>query len=266
MGGRGAAGAGWRRARREVIPARKHRLFRWWFSRHARGRLRQCFSAVRAEGLDHLRAALAAGPVLIVSNHTSWWDPLVVLYLTEHTLRCDGHAMMDAGNLLRLPFFAMVGAFGVDLANPSDGAGAMRYAARLLSAPGRMVWVFPQGRERPVTERPLGFRAGSAEVARVARCVTVPIGLRYEHRGAERPELLMSIGQALPWTKDVTAARAAHEAAVTARLDALDAALREGGTEGFEVLEATGPGAAARWAERALVAMTRPWAVKALRG
>ena len=31
-----------------------------------------------------------------------------------------------------------------------------------------MVWVFPQGRERSVTERPLGFRAGSAEVARVA--------------------------------------------------------------------------------------------------
>ena len=137
-----------------MIPARKHRLFRWWFGGHARARLRAGFSAVRAEGMDHLRAALAAGPVLIV------------LYLTEHALRCDGHAMMDAQNLQRLPFFAMVGAFGVDLANPSDGASAMRYAARLLNAPGRMVWVFPQGRERPVTERPLAFRAGSAEVAR----------------------------------------------------------------------------------------------------
>ena len=132
-----------------MIPARKHRLFRWWFSGHARSRLRAAFSAVRAEGMDHLRAALAAGPALIVSNHTSWWDPMVVLYLTERVLRCDGHAMMDAANLRRLPFFAMVGAFGVDLADPADGASAMRYAARLLSAPGRMVWVFPQGRERP---------------------------------------------------------------------------------------------------------------------
>lgn len=240
-----------------MIPARKHGLFRWWFSGHARARLRASFSAVRAEGMDHLRAALAAGPALIVSNHTSWWDPMVVLYLTERVLRCDGHAMMDADNLRRLPFFAMVGAFGVDPASPSDGASAMRYAARLLDAPGRMVWVFPQGRERPVTERPLGFRPGSAEVARVARCVTVPIGLRYEHRGHERPELLMSIGEPLPWTKDVAGARAAHEAAVTARLDRLEAALGDGSADGFEALEQGGPSAAARWAEAALAAITR---------
>jgi 1-acyl-sn-glycerol-3-phosphate acyltransferase len=245
-----------------VIPARKNALFRWWFARHARGRLRACFAAVRVEGLEHLRAALAAGPALIISNHTSWWDPLVVLYLTEHVLRCDGHAMMDAVNLQRLPFFALVGAFGVDLADPSDGASAMRYAARLLNAPGRMVWVFPQGRERPVTERPLGFRPGSAEVARVAKCATVPIGLRYEHRSDERPELLISIGESLPWTKDVTSARAAHEAAVTARLDRLDAALRDGSAAAFATLEATPLGAAARLAERMLVALTRPWALK----
>lgn len=246
-----------------MIPARKHRLFRWWFSGHARARIRASFSAVRAEGMDHLRAALASGPVLIVSNHTSWWDPMVVLYLTERVLRCDGHAMMDAGNLRRLPFFAMVGAFGVDLSDPSDGASAMRYAARLLNAPGRMVWVFPQGRERPVTERPLGFRPGSAEVARVAKSVTVPIGLRYEHRGSERPELLMSIGEPLPWTKDVAAARASHEAAVTARLDRLDEALRDGSADGFEALERMDIGAAAQRAERALAAITRPWALGA---
>ncbi len=244
-----------------MIPTRKHRLFRWWFSGHARSRLQQSFSAVRAEGMDHLRAALAAGPVLIVSNHTSWWDPMVVLYLTEHVLRCDGHAMMDAANLRRLPFFAMVGAFGVDLENPSDGASAIRYAARLLNAPGRMVWVFPQGRERPVTERPLGFRPGSAEVARVAKCVTVPIGLRYEHRGNERPELLMSIGEAIPWTKDVAAGRATHEAAVTSRLERLEAALGEGSAAGFEVLESTAVSAVARVAEAVLVWLTRPWAL-----
>ena len=37
-----------------------------------------------------------------------------------------------------------------------DGASAMRYAARLLDRPRRLVWIFPQGAERPVTLRPLG--------------------------------------------------------------------------------------------------------------
>ena len=115
-----------------MIPARKGRLFRAWFAGHARTRLHDAFAAVRASGLDGARAALAAGPVQIVSNHTSWWDPLVVLYLTEHVLRCDGHAMMDAANLRRLPFFARVGAFGVDRTSAADGAAAIRYAARLL--------------------------------------------------------------------------------------------------------------------------------------
>lgn len=216
--------------------------------------------------MDHLRAALAAGPALVVSNHASWWDPMVLLYLTEHVLRCDGHVLMDAVNLRRLPFFAMVGAFGVELDQPADGAGAMRYAARLLDAPGRMVWVFPQGRERPVTERPLGFRAGAAEIARLARCITVPVAFRYEHRGHERPELLISVGQPIGCSKDVAAARAAHEAAVTARLDAIDAALRDGSVESYERLESTPVSAMGQWAERALAAMTRPWALTASAG
>jgi len=76
----------------------------------------------------------------------------------------------------------------------------------------------------------------------------------------------MSIGQPLPWTKDVTAARAAHEAAVTGRLDRLDEALRDGSVEGFEALEAMGLGAAGRGAERALAAITRPWALGPSRG
>lgn len=244
-----------------MIPARKHRLFRWWFSGHALGRMRASFSAVRADGLDRLRATLAAGPTLIVSNHTSWWDPMVLLYLTEHVLRCDGHVLMDAVNLRKLPFFAMVGAFGVELDQPADGAGAIRYAARLLDAPNRMVWVFPQGRERPVTERPLAFRGGSAEIARVAKCPTVPVAFRYEHRGHERPELLMSFGEALPWVKDVAAGREAHEAAVTARLDRLDGALRDGSVESFELLEHTPVSRVGQWAERALAALTRPWAM-----
>ncbi|MFO0631036.1 MAG: lysophospholipid acyltransferase family protein [Polyangiales bacterium] len=142
---------------RDVIPARKHRWFTRWFTAQARGRLRRTFSSVRVQGLDALRALTDAEPLVVVSNHTAWWDPLVVLYLQE-LLANETYAMMNAQNLERLPFFALVGAFGVDVANPADGASAMRYAARLLDRPRRLVWIFPQGAERPVTLRPLGFR------------------------------------------------------------------------------------------------------------
>ena len=152
-----------------MILPRKNAWFSAWFAASAESRLRRTFGAARLEGLSNLRATGAARPVLIVSNHTSWWDPLVALWLVQRVARLDGYAMMDARNLRRLPFFGLVGAFGVDLADPRDGAVALRYAARHLDGPGKLVWVFPQGAERPEDPRPLGFQPGAAAIARLAR-------------------------------------------------------------------------------------------------
>ena len=84
--------------------------------------------------------------MLVVSNHTAWWDPLVAILLSHRILNTDGFALMDAKNLRRLPCFGRVGAFGVDLDDQRDGARAIRYAAKLLIAKElsrrRLVWIF----------------------------------------------------------------------------------------------------------------------------
>lgn len=241
-----------------MIPARKHPTFNRWFSSYARTKLRGAFEAVRAEGVSALRDTVRESPAVVVLNHTSWWDPLLILHLSEHVLRADGFAMMDAANLTRLPFFGLVGAFGVDRASPSDGASVLRYAAKLLDRPGRVVWVFPQGSERPSTERPLNFKPGSAELARLARCPTVPVGVRYEWRGAERPEAILSVGDPIAPERDVKAGRAAHERAVTERLDRVDRALIDGAVARWEPLLTHPPEVMGEWATRALAWMTRP--------
>ncbi len=219
-----------------MIPARKRPLFNAWFSGHARDRVRATFGATLVHGLARTRALCAEAPVLLVANHTAWWDPLVALHVAQHLLGVDGYAMMDAKNLRRLPFFAFVGAFGVDLDRPADGAAAIKYTARLLDRPGRAVWIFPQGRERPITERPLAFRPGSAEIARVARkAQAVPVGLRYEFGAEERPSLYISLGAPLPKERDVALARGAHELAVEAELQRIERAVRGEGDD-FEAV------------------------------
>lgn len=243
-----------------MIPARKSRFFNAWFAGHARSRIHGAFGAVRVRGLGLARAAAARGPLLIVSNHTSWWDPLVVLHLSEHVLRTDGYALMDAKNLRRLPFFALVGGFGIELDRPSDGAAGMKYAARLLDQPGRLVWVFPQGRERPVSARPLDFRAGSAEIARIARrAEAMPAALRYEFGAEERPHLYVSFGEPLAPTRDVVQGRQEQERAVTRELDRVERAL--GGdaeaTAEFETIYRTRVSLLGALAERLLARMTR---------
>jgi 1-acyl-sn-glycerol-3-phosphate acyltransferase len=211
-----------------VIPAQKSPLFEAWFGGHVEARLRKSFSSLRLAGGEHVVRAAAAGPVLLFGNHTSWWDPLVCYHLSRH-FGLDGHAMMDAKNLARLPFFARIGAFGVDLADPADGARSLRYAARLLDAPRRMVLVFPQGTERPATARPLGFRPGSAELSRICpRAAAVPFALRYEHAAEELPRLYVRFGAPVSPERDTARLRLRQEAAVASLLDATDAALCAG--------------------------------------
>ena len=233
-----------------MIEAKKSRWFAAWFARHCEGRIRRSFDEVHVHGLDVLRATTT--PVLIVSNHTAWWDPVVAIWLTQRLLRLDSYAMMNGANLRRLPFFAKIGAFGVDLEDPSDGARSLRYAARLLRDGRRTVWIFAQGDERPITE-PLAFRPGSAELARLAPgCVVVPLALRYEMGNVERPRLYVSIGSPLPRTD-----RAGHEAAVGAELTRIDTWLRTARGAQFECIMHAQPSWWGAVAERMLSWFTR---------
>lgn len=244
-----------------MIPAKKSALFSRWFAWHAERRLHASFATIRVRGLAALRDALAAGPVLVVSNHTSWWDPLVLLKLCLRDLRADAYAMMDADNLRRLPFFARVGAFGVDLGDRADGARSIRYAARLLDAPGRLVWLFPQGREVPVTARRLSFRRGSGEIARVARRArVVPVGLRYEHGARPEPDLWIAVGSggdAGAVLRDAAGETARHEELVATELARIDEALVGGVADGFERLHEKRPGRLFAFAQAVLAWLAR---------
>jgi 1-acyl-sn-glycerol-3-phosphate acyltransferase len=180
-----------------MIPSHRWRPFARWFARRIAARMQRDFSRVMIHGLDEAHAVAREHPTLWVANHTSWWDPLVTVLLGVHVLRLDTFAMMASENLQRLPFFGLVGAFGVDRARRRDGADATRYAASLLDRPARAVWIFPQGNTRAPTE-PLRFLPGAAAIhARAPGSVVLPIGLRYVCGDDPRPELWIAIGAPL---------------------------------------------------------------------
>lgn len=212
-----------------MIPARKSKWFMAWFSRHAEKRIASTFEQVRVAGLEHLQAALTQ-PVILVSNHTSWWDPLVCLLVAVRMVDCDPFAMMDANNLRKLPFFARVGAFGVERGEKGKGLAreSIDYAVGLLDRPGRFVWIFPQGDERPINQRPLGFRRGAAVVSeRVPDAAVVPLAIRYVFGHTEKPFLYLNFGPPVPMQGDIEARRLAMENAVDALLEPIEAALSD---------------------------------------
>jgi len=242
-----------------MIPAKKGALFTRWFARHAERRIFRAFGAVHVRGIAELGTIAAERPVLVVSNHAAWWDPLLILYLTVRVLRVDAYAMMDAKNLRALPFFGRVGAFGVDLDDAADGARAIRYAAKLLDRAGRLVWVFAQGREVVVTARPVRFRGGSAEIGRVAReAVVIPVAIRYEHGSRPEPSIYVAIGEPLGPERNVGRGRAAQEEAVGRELDRIDRALVDADLSGFTPVYARAPSPSMALLQHALAWLTRP--------
>ncbi len=235
-----------------MIPAAKSRWFNAWFARHARSRIEATFGRVLVAGRERAEAATREGPIVAVLNHSTWWDALVVLWLSEIVLATDGYALMDAKNLRRLPFFTRVGAFGVDLEDPRDGARGIRHAVRLLEAPRDVVWVFPEGRERSPFE-PLELQPGAAQIARVAKKTRVmPVGLRYVFGERERPDLFVSFGEAEPGARTAPEGVAQQKRGLETELARIDAAVARRDVTGFELLHAHAPPRFGALAERML--------------
>lgn len=240
-----------------MIPARKTSArFNMWFAKQVEKRLQQTFGRMYVRQLDLFAEESARRPLIVVSNHTARWDPMLLIYMMNRPLELDAYAMMDARNMKRLPFLARVGGFGVHLDRPGDGAEAIAYGASLLDRPQRVVCVYPQGAERPLNQRPLGFRSGSAALALEAPddVWVVPMAVRYVFGPRERPDVYMSLGVPAPPVQDLEAERQRQEAAVTAELATIEASLyaKDPTTEGFEVLFRHTPGVISRSAEHIL--------------
>jgi 1-acyl-sn-glycerol-3-phosphate acyltransferase len=185
---------------------------------------------------------------------------MLAIHIGLEVLSADGYALMDAKNLQRLPFLGRVGAFGVDLTSRQDGVRALRYGATLLDRPGRLLWIYPQGRERPTFERLDDFQGGAAMIARMAKLKAVfPVGVAYHFGSDPAPIALVDIGQPLPHRDEIESSRKAQQQAVHARLDDIQAQLSraDGSFPGFECVLESKSNIVAGFAQRLLAKATR---------
>jgi 1-acyl-sn-glycerol-3-phosphate acyltransferase len=149
---------------------------------------------------------------IIYANHPSWWDGYIAFFLSDELWRCESYLMMEEPQLARYGFFRYCGVFSVDRHDPREGMRSIAYAAELLrSRPGRVLWIFPQGEITPNDRRPLETFSGVAHIVKRAgpvRCV--PMALRFEFLGEQRPEALVRLGPAL-LVEDARDVKALHQ-------------------------------------------------------
>ncbi|MFN0144076.1 MAG: lysophospholipid acyltransferase family protein [Mycobacterium sp.] len=167
--------------------------------RYARHRVSRGVDGLWVAGMDQARAALADRPLIFVANHVSWWDSLLLLVLDE-ALGGLGWGVMDAQNLRKLPFLGWVGALPLDRSSPDRSRSSLHACADLLDRPGRGLWIFPQGRQRPAHLRPLDLKPGVGIVHARNPVDVVAVSLDYVFLEADHPAAIVRFSAPIPGT------------------------------------------------------------------
>lgn len=128
-----------------------------------------CFGRWKITGIENLPAY---GPIIVVCNHVSYWDPVLVGCALSRPV----HFMAKA-ELFSIPVFGNIlkklGAFPIK--RGQSDRSALRTAINLLRQ-GKVIGVFPEG-TRSTTSNLLPFKTGITMIAYKAGCPILPMGV-----------------------------------------------------------------------------------------
>lgn len=166
-----------------------------WFTWHSRRYVRRHFNSLRI-ARSELPTLASEKPLVIFSNHASWWDPLVGLLLGAEFLPGKNiFAPMDATALERYGLFKRLGAFGVEQATRRGGVQFLRAARAILQESNHVLWLTPQSRFADARERPVRFKSGIGHLPGLASEIYfVPVAIEYAFWEERLPEILVRFG------------------------------------------------------------------------
>ncbi|HVT37419.1 MAG TPA: lysophospholipid acyltransferase family protein [Gemmatimonadaceae bacterium] len=187
--------AGARLSSGDALPRISPQLLRWftWYSRRY---VKRHFHSLRVSRSGPPPCAHGL-PLVIYSNHASWWDPLVGLVVTsaffaDRTL----FAPIDAAMLARYKMLGNLGFFGVARDRAQGAIQFLRTAQAILESPQHLLAITPQGRFADVRERPARLEGGLGHLAtRVGRALFVPLVAEYVFWDERLPEILLRFGE-----------------------------------------------------------------------
>jgi 1-acyl-sn-glycerol-3-phosphate acyltransferase len=138
-----------------IIKARHHLFIYPFFKLYAVYKIRRHFHEVIISGEVREKGL----PVLLISNHISWWDGFWAMYLNLKLLHRKFYFMMLEDQLKKYSFFINTGGYSVKKGSRSV-IESLDYTVNILSDKRNMVLLFPQGRISSVYEQHIKFERG----------------------------------------------------------------------------------------------------------
>ena len=116
----------------------------------------------------------------------------------DEALGSLGWAVMDSRNLKKLPFFGWIGALPLDRSSHERSRQCLQACAALLDRPGRGLWIFPQGRQRPAHLRPLDLRPGVQTMYECNPVQIIAVSVDYVFLERARPAAVVRFSPPVP--------------------------------------------------------------------
>ena len=138
-----------------IIKAKHHFIIYPFFKFYAVYKIWRHFDRVIING-DYQEKNL---PLLLISNHVSWWDGFWVMYLNMKLLHRKFYFMMLEEQLKKFSFFINTGGYSVKKGTRSI-IESINYTVELLTDSKNLVLMFPQGKITSVYDRSIKFEKG----------------------------------------------------------------------------------------------------------
>lgn len=212
----------------DPVALRSGRRFRL-FAAYLRFRLGRNFHAIRL-ARDGVPVPMAWGrPIVVYSNHPSWWDPALLILLSDSLFRGrPGFGPMDEKSFRRYGIFRRLGVFGIATEEPRGARRFLAISRDALAAPGGMMWITAEGRFTDPRARPLRLRPGIAHLARLRpEAAFLPLAIEYGFWEESRPEVFVRFGPPVSLEPELSVTQAASRLgeALEANMTALAASV-----------------------------------------
>lgn len=173
-----------------ILKASHHPFIYSFFSYYAIWKIKRNFHDVTISGKFSDKNL----PVLLVSNHISWWDGFWAMYLNLKLFHRKFYFMMLEEQLKKHIFFNKTGGFSIKKGTKSI-IETLDYTAELLADPKNLVLIFPTGKIESMHKHEHIFEKG---IEHILRKVTNEIQILMlvnlvDYFSHPRPELFMYI-------------------------------------------------------------------------
>lgn len=166
------------------------------FGIYIRGQFRKHFHAFHLLGTEPMVDENL--PLILVPNHSSWWDGFFVYHLNKTFFQRKLYLMMLESQLKRYPFFQKLGAFSIDQKNPKKILDSLKYSTLSLKMEGNncLLTIFPQGELLP-DYAALKLNNGLEKVISWygAKLNVLPLSMKIIHLKEQRPQFFFSFGK-----------------------------------------------------------------------